>query len=98
MATDINIQSLFPALKNSQIARPTTDVFNTTFIGIDFGTSTTVVSVATIDKKSKEILTTPICLNQTLYDGVIMASETIPTVIAWYNQQLLVGKAASALK
>lgn len=98
MATDINIQSLFPALRNSQIARPTTDIFSTTFIGIDFGTSTTVVSVATIDKETKEILTVPIWLNQKLYDGVIMSSEKIPTVIAWYNQQLLVGKGAADLK
>ncbi len=98
MATDINIQSLFPALRNSQIAKPTTDVFNTTFIGIDFGTSTTVVSVATIDKKTQEILTTPIWLNQRLPDGGKMSSEKIPTVIAWYNQQLLVGKGAADLK
>lgn len=98
MATDINIQSLFPALRNSQIIRPTADVFNTTFVGIDFGTSTTVVSVATVNKETKEILTTPIWLNQKLYDGVIMSSEKIPTVIAWYNQQLLVGKGAADLK
>lgn len=98
MATDINIQSLFPALRNSQIARPTTDVFNTTFIGIDFGTSTTVVSVATIDKETKEILTAPIWLNQKLYDGAKMKSEKIPTVIAYYNNDILVGKGAADLK
>ena len=98
MATDINIQSLFPALRNTQVSRPTTDIFNTTFVGIDFGTSTTVVSVATIDKTTKEILTDPIWLNQKLYDGAIMSSEKIPTVIAWYNQQLLVGKGAADLK
>lgn len=98
MATDINIQSLLPALRNSQIARPIIDVFNTTFIGIDFGTSTTVVSVATMNKETKEILTAPIWLNQKLYDGAIMSSEKIPTVIAWYNQQLLVGQGASDLK
>lgn len=98
MATDINIQSLFPTLRNSQITRPTTDVFNTTFIGIDFGTSTTVVSIATIDKGTKEILIVPIWLNQKLSDGAIMSSEKIPTVIAWYNQQLLVGKGAADLK
>ncbi len=98
MATDINIQSLFPALRNTQVSRPTTDIFNTTFVGIDFGTSTTVVSVATIDKTTKEILTAPIWLNQKLYDGAIMSSEKIPTVIAWHNQQLLVGKGAADLK
>lgn len=98
MATDINIQSLFPALKNTQVAKPATDVFNTTFIGIDFGTSTTVVSIATIEKQTKEITTAPIWLNQKLYDGAIMKSEKIPTVIAWYNQQLLVGKGAADLK
>jgi molecular chaperone DnaK len=98
MATDINIQSLFPALRNTQVAKPVTDIFNTTFVGIDFGTSTTVVSVATIDKATKEILTAPIWLNQKLYDGAIMSSEKIPTVIAWHNQQLLVGKGAADLK
>jgi molecular chaperone DnaK len=98
MATDINIQSLFPALRNTQVARPATDIFNTSFIGIDFGTSTTVVSIATIDKETKEINTKPIWLNQKLDDGAIMSSEKIPTVIAWYNNQLLVGKGAADLK
>lgn len=98
MATDINIQSLFPALRKTQLSQPMTDIFNTTFVGIDFGTSTTVVSIAVIDKTTKEIRTEPIWLNQKLYDGVVMSSEKIPTVIAWYNQQLLVGKGAADLK
>lgn len=98
MATDINIHSLFPVLRNIQVAKPATDIFNTTFVGIDFGTSTTVVSVATIDNTTKEILTTPIWLNQKLYDGAVMSSEKVPTVIAWHNQQLLVGKGAADLK
>lgn len=98
MATDINIQSLFPAIRNTQVARPATDIFNTTFVGIDFGTSTTVVSIATIDKATREIVTVPIWLNQKHYDGAIESSEKIPTVIAWYNQQLLVGKGAADLK
>ena len=98
MATDINIKSLLPAIRNSQVAKPMTDIFNTTFIGIDFGTSTTVVSIATIDKETKEIKTEPVWLNQKLYDGAIMSAEKIPTVIAWYNKQLLVGKGAADLK
>lgn len=98
MATNINIQSLFPAIRNSQIAKPATDIFNTTFVGIDFGTSTTVVSIATIDKTSREIMTVPIWLSQKHYDGAIESSEKIPTVIAWYNKQLLVGKGAADLK
>lgn len=98
MSTDINIKSLFPALRNTQVARPGTDIFNTSFIGIDFGTSTTVVSIATIDEETKEITTKPIWLNQKFYDGALMSSEKIPTVIAWYNNQLLVGKGAADLK
>lgn len=98
MATDINIQSLFPAIQNKQVTRPITDVFNTTFIGIDFGTSTTVVSIAILDKETRDIKTESIWLNQKLYDGAVMSAEKIPTVIAWYNNQLLVGKGAADLK
>jgi molecular chaperone DnaK (HSP70) len=98
MATDITIPGLFPAIRNTQITKPVADLFNTTFVGIDFGTSTTVVSIATLSKQTGEILTKPIRLNQKMYDGVIMSSEKVPTVIAWYNQQLLVGQGASDLK
>ena len=98
MATDINIKSLFPAIQKTQVAKPIVDIFNTVFIGIDFGTSTTVVSMATLDKETKDIKTETIWLNQKLYDGAIMSAEKIPTVIAWYNNQLLVGKGAADLK
>ena len=98
MPTNVDINSLFPAIRNTQVARPVADIFNTTFVGIDFGTSTTVVSIATIDRKTQQIYTKPIWLNQKLYDGTKMSSEKIPTVIAWYNQQLLVGKGAADLK
>jgi len=39
MATDIDSQRLFPALRNTQVAKPATDIFNTIFIGIDPETS-----------------------------------------------------------
>jgi len=98
MATDINIKSLFPAIRNTRVAEPITDLFNTTFIGIDFGTSTTVVSIAKIDRESKDIVTEAIWLNQKFDDGAVMSAEKIPTVISWYNNQLLVGMGAADLK
>ena len=98
MATDITISSLFPAIRHNQLTQTPIDVFNTTFIGIDFGTSTTVVSIATLTKDTKEIKTESLWLNQKMYDGAIMSAEKIPTVIAWYNKQLLVGKGAADLK
>lgn len=98
MATDITISSLFPAIRHNQLTQTPIDVFNTTFIGIDFGTSTTVVSIATLSKDTKEIKTESLWLNQMMYDGVPMAAEKIPTVIALYNDKLLVGKGAADLK
>jgi molecular chaperone DnaK len=98
MATDITINSLFPAVKSGQISKQQSDIFNTTFIGIDFGTSTTVVSIAYLNKETKDIQTKTLWLNQKQYDGTPMSSEKVPTVIAWYNNQLLVGQGASDLK
>ena len=94
MATDITINSLFPAVKGGKHS----DIFNTTFIGVDFGTSTTVVSVSHLDKETKDIKTKTLWLNQKQYDGTPMSSEKVPTVIAWYNNQLLVGQGAADLK
>jgi molecular chaperone DnaK (HSP70) len=71
---------------------------NTTYIGIDFGTSTTVVSLAYFDTSSSTILAKSIELNQKLYDGTIYNSYKIPTMVAWYNQKLLVGEGANLLK
>lgn len=98
MATEITIGSLIPAINQRQLAQTPINVFNTTFIGIDFGTSTTVVSIATLTKDTKEIKTESLWLNQKMYDGAILSAEKIPTVIAWYNNQLLVGKGAADLK
>lgn len=92
MATDISIQSLFPSVQKNTLSDPN----QMTFVGIDFGTSTTVVSVALRD--SKGIQVTPVWMNQKFADGAVMSSEKVPTVIAWYNQQLLIGKGAADLK
>ena len=69
-----------------------------TYVGIDFGTSTTVVSIASFNKAEKKILVEQMRLNQLLTDGTKYMSEKLPTVIAWYRNSLLVGEGASSLK
>lgn len=69
-----------------------------TFVGIDFGTSTTVVSIARIDPVSGRIKSQAIRLNQKDIDGAIISSEKVPTVIAWHKEDLLIGEGAARLK
>lgn len=83
---------MLPSALNTQLAT------KVTFVGIDFGTSTTVVSIATKESGEEKIKTLPIKLTQILEDGTIYQSEKLPSVIAWYNGRLLVGEGASNLK
>lgn len=53
-----------------------------TYVGIDFGTSTTVVSVASQVNGERKIKTLPIKLTQILEDGTKYHSEKLPSVIA----------------
>ncbi len=69
-----------------------------TYVGIDFGTSTTVVSIASYDKTNKVIVVEPMRLDQLLEDGTKYQSEKLPSVIAWYRNTFLVGEGASNLK
>lgn len=69
-----------------------------TFVGIDFGTSTTVVSIAEFDNSEKKLTVYPIRIQQLLEDGTLFEGEKLPTVIAWYRSHLLVGEGASNLK
>lgn len=69
-----------------------------TYVGIDFGTSTTVVSIAFFNKVEKTISVEQMRLDQLLADGTKYMSEKLPTVIAWYRNSLLVGEGASNLK
>lgn len=90
-----NVLSLRTMLSTSQNTQVST---NNTYVGIDFGTSTTVVSIATNENGSEKIKTLPIKLTQILEDGTIYKSEKLPSVIAWFNGKLLVGEGASNLK
>ena len=70
-----------------------------TFVGIDFGTSTTVVSVAKYDARSKQVECATLHLVQKELDGNIVESELMPTVIAINNDgNPLVGEGAYKLK
>ena len=57
-------------------------IYNKTFVGIDFGTSTTVVSIASYDRGSNQIMCTTLELPQKEIDGNIVESELLPSVIA----------------
>lgn len=69
------------------------------FVGIDFGTSTTVVSVARYNVKSKLVECATLQLSQKEPDGNIVESELMPTVIAINHDGMpLVGEGAYKLK
>ena len=88
----LSLESMFPASATTSLT--TTD----TYVGIDFGTSTTVVSIASQVDGKRKIKTLPIKLTQILEDGTKYQSEKLPSVIAWFNGKLLVGEGASNLK
>src|SRR5690606_34523208 len=82
MSTDLTINSLLPFSTSQNISQINTKVSNTTFVGIDFGTSTTVVSIAILDE-SNNLNVHAIELNQKMADGAVFSSYKIPSVIAW---------------
>ena len=74
-------------------------IYNKTFVGIDFGTSTTVVSIASYDRGSNQIMCTTLELPQKEIDGNIVESELLPSVIAVGRDGApLVGMGAFSLK
>ena len=88
----LSLKSMLPSSFATKLA------LQATYVGIDFGTSTTVVSIASKENGIDSIKTLPIKLTQILEDGTIYKSEKLPSVIAWFNGKLLVGEGASNLK
>lgn len=91
---ELSLKQLFriPDSANEELA-------NKTFVGIDFGTSTTVVSVAFYNTVEKRIECSTLHLQQKLRDGAIMTGELLPSVIAiGDNGGFLVGQGAYELK
>jgi len=98
MSTELTINNLLPVLTTGKLSEKNATIQNTTFVGIDFGTSTTVVSIAILGKDKEPLIVKPIELNQKLSDGAIFSSYKVPSVIAWYNNNLIVGEGAAQLK
>ncbi len=69
-----------------------------TFIGIDFGTSTTVVSRICLDKASGCLMTEPIPIAQKDRLGRTIEDHILPTCIAWIDDRILIGRGAAELK
>lgn len=91
MNNQITLQQLLPA-------RFTSVGKGKTYVGVDFGTSTTVVSIASFDADGVTIKCEALKLPQLLEDGTRYESDRIPSVIAYYRNQILVGEGASNLK
>lgn len=96
MSNDLSIFQLLPEVTNSQVIE--NKMQNTTFIGIDFGTSTTVVSYTIIGDSITPLRTSPIAINQLNFDGNIITHHLVPSCIAFQNNKLFVGQGAKVLK
>lgn len=91
MENEITIKSLLP----SKRTLPDRGV---TYVGIDFGTSTTVASIAHYDEDKGMIQVETIPIEQRAEDGALVKSKLVPSVIALYNNTILVGEGANYLK
>lgn len=69
-----------------------------TYVGIDFGTSTSVASIATVREGGKGLETKAIDIKQFDDLGREIHSYLVDTCLAWVNGQLLFGVGAAALK
>lgn len=67
-------------------------------MGIDFGTSTSVVSIAIPGLNGEGTILQPVPIPQQLADGRQSAHHLVPTMIAWHEGELLVGAGARELR
>lgn len=91
MSNELTLATLLPKLTDNNNVSPRT------FIGIDFGTSTSVASYSIIgDPREPLVVDTIPCLQQ--LDNGTHESYLVPTAIAWYRNQLLIGAGAHQIK
>jgi molecular chaperone DnaK (HSP70) len=93
--SDLNLKTLVPQTTNQELVQD--QLRNTTFVGIDFGTSTSVASYAVPGDEEQPIQAEPIPIPQKQADGSTYSHHLIPSVLAWYRDQLYVGVGAREL-
>lgn len=98
MSVELSIQSLFPPISRAEKSIAQRNALNTTFVGIDFGTSTTVVSIALLKDDQNPVHVETIEIRQKNFDGSTMSSYKVPSIVAWKNERLLFGEGAAQLK
>lgn len=69
-----------------------------TYIGIDFGTSTSVVSISVVGDDGQGLHTKAVEIRQVDELGREIHSHLVDTCLAWFNQELLFGVGAAMLK
>lgn len=96
MGLPLAINSLAPKLDDrADLARRLTEV---TYVGIDFGTSTSVASYAVLGDADVPLKTEPIPIPQSFAVGRTMEYHLVPTAVAWFEERLLVGAGAAELR
>lgn len=89
---ELTISTLFPQVRQGVVLK------EATYVGIDFGTSTSVVSIASYDAENHVVHSKSIPMKQLMPDGTIYTSDILPTVIAWLDEKMLIGEGAAQLK
>jgi molecular chaperone DnaK (HSP70) len=96
MANELAIQNLLPALNERGLVQD--KIRASTFIGIDFGTSTTVISYAVIGDTNSPMKTSNMQIRQLNPDASYTENHLVPSCIAYFDNKLFIGQTAKQLK
>ena len=98
MPQELTIKAMLPNRADQSLQELASNFTNRTFIGVDFGTSTTVVSICSVIPETLEFKVSTIDIRQRMQEGTPYLSYKFPSVIAWYHDHLLFGEGAKQIK